>query len=322
MSLLKQLLVATLMLVAGMPAALAQAYPDRVIKLVVPFPAGSTVDALARFMGDELRKALGQAVIVENMAGADGLIAAQAVKRAAPDGYTLMVSTSSPHAANPSLYATLPYDPEKDFEPVGTLMRVPQLLVVKKDFPADDVAGMVRVAKEGGEKSLNFGTGNTSSHVLGELMNAAAKLKMTPVPYKGMPQVLQDLAGGQIDLTFTDRNLAAPLIDGGMIKALAITDTVRLPTLPNVPTMAEAGFKSVELTAWAGIFAPTKTDPAIVERLNREINKILATQQAKDVISKMGATPIVMTPAEFRPFLSSEIKRWRGFVELAGIQKK
>lgn len=322
MNRLKHLLLAALASLASVPAALAQTYPDRVVKMVVPFPAGSTVDALARFMADELRKGLGQTVIVENQAGADGIIASQAVKRAAPDGYTIMMSTSSPHAANVALYAQLPYDPEKDFEPVATLMRVPQLLVVKKDFPANDVAGLVRVAKERSGKPLNFATGNTSSHVLGELLRAAAKIDMTPVPYRGMPQAIQDLVGGQVDMTFTDRNLAAPLIDGGQIKALAITDATRLPSLPNVPTMAEAGYKSVELVAWAGVFAPAKTDPAIVERLNREINKIIATPQGRDAIAKMGATPIAMTPGEFRTFVSSEIVRWGKLVEVAGIERK
>lgn len=320
MNLLKQLLAATLVLVAGSSPGFAQMYPDKIIKLVVPFPAGSTVDALSRFLAEELRKGLGQTVIVENQGGADGILAAQAVKRAAPDGYTIMVSTSSPHAANPALYASLPYDPAKDFEAVATVMRVPQILVVRKDFPADDVAGVVRVAKERG--SLNFGTGNTASHVLGELLRSTAKIQMTPVPYRGMPQVMQDLAGGQVDLTFTDRNLAVPLIDKGLIKALAITDTARLPSLPNVPTMAEAGYKGVELAAWAGVFVPAKTDAAIVDRLNREINRVLATPQAQEFIAKLGATTISMTPAEFRAFHAAEIARWGKLVDMAGIAKK
>lgn len=322
MKLFQQLLAVTLVLVGGVPHAWAQAYPDRPIKMVVPFPAGSTVDALARFVSDELRKALGQPVVIENQAGADGILAAQAVKRAAPNGYTLMMSTNSPHAANTALYAQLPYDPQKDFDPVSTLMRVPQVLVVKKDFPANDVAGLVRIAKERSAKPLAVGTGNTSSQVLGELLKASAKIELTPVPYRGMPQVLQDLLGGQIDLTFTDRNLAAPLIESGMIKALAITDATRLPLLADVPTMAEAGLRNVELVAWAGVFVPARTDAAIVERLNREIHKILATVEGKEAIARMGAMPIAMTPAEFRTFLSQEIARWGKFVELAGIQKK
>jgi tripartite-type tricarboxylate transporter receptor subunit TctC len=322
MNWVRQLLVAALVLPAGLPPALAQAYPDKVIKMVVPFPAGSTIDALARFMAEELRKGLGQTVIVENQAGADGILAAQTVKRAAPDGYTIMMSTSSPHAANPALYESLPYDPAKDFEPVATIMRVPQVLVIRKDFPADDVAGFVRVAKQPPAKSLNYATGNTASQVLGELFKSAAKLDMTAIPYKGMPQALQDLAGGRVDLAFTDRNLAVPLIDKGLIKALAITDSARLPSLPNVPTMAEAGYKSVELSAWGAVFVPAKTDPAIVDRLNREINKIIESPQGRDYISRLGATPIEMTPAEFRVFLAAEIARWGKLVEMAGIAKK
>jgi tripartite-type tricarboxylate transporter receptor subunit TctC len=322
MNLFKQLLLTALIVVAGAPHAFAQTYPDHAVKMVVPFPAGSTVDALARFVADELRKALGQPVVIENLAGADGILAAQAVKRAAPDGYTIMMSTNSPHAANPALYVQLPYDPEKDFEPVSTLMRVPQMLVVRKDFPANDMAGFVRVAKERAAKSLNYGTGNTTSQVLGALLKVDAKIEMTSVPYRGMPQVLQDLLGGQIDLTFTDRNLAAPLIDAGLIKALAVTDTVRMPTLPQVPTMGEVGHKSVELAAWAGVFAPAKTDPVIIERLNRELNRIIVTPKGREAVAKMGATPITMTPGEFRAFLALEITRWGRFVEVAGIAKK
>jgi tripartite-type tricarboxylate transporter receptor subunit TctC len=319
---LKQFFAVAIVLLSVLMPALVQAYPDRVIKLVVPFPAGSTVDALARFIGDELRKGLGQTIVVENQAGADGIIAAQAVKRAVPDGYTLMVSTSSPHAANRALYPQLPYDPEKDYEPVATLIRIPQLLIVKKNFPADDVKGLVRVARERHLTPLSFGTGNTSSRVLGELLKTSAKINMTAVPYRGIPQALQDLANDQVDVTFADPYVAAPLISSGQIKALAISDSTRLPSMPDVPTMAEAGYNDVLLTAWAGLFAPAKTDPAIIDRLNREINRILETPRARDFIQKMGAKPLVMTPAEFRIFVSSEIARWRELVEMAGIQKK
>jgi tripartite-type tricarboxylate transporter receptor subunit TctC len=304
------------------PAA-ASTYPDRVIKLVLPFPAGSATDAVSRFIADELRKAMGQTVVVENQAGADGIIAAQAVKRAAPDGYTLMVSTNSAHGSNRALYAQLPYDPETDFEPVGTLMRIPQLLVVRSDFPASDMAGFVGAARErGATKPLSFGTGNTSSRIAGELLKVATRLDMAPVPYRGTPQALQDLVGGQIELFFADPYAASGLLTAGQIKALAITDTSRLASLPQVPTMAEAGFPSVELVSWAGVFAPARTDPAIVERLNREINRILATPQAREYIQKMGAAPMVMDRVEFRRFVSTEIARWGRLVDMAGIPKK
>jgi tripartite-type tricarboxylate transporter receptor subunit TctC len=315
--------LAALVLVAALPLATAQTYPDRVIKMVLPFPPGSATDGASRFIAEELRKALGQTVIIENQPGADGIIAANAVKRSVPDGYTLFVSTNSAHAANPALYSQLSYDPEKDFEPVASLFKIPQLLVVKKDFPANDVAGFVRVAQERhGTKSLSFGTGNTSSRVAAELLKASANIEMANVPYRGTPQALQDLAGGQIDLFFADPYASLGFIDGGQIKVLAITDTTRLQMLPNVPTMAEAGQKSVEVVSWAAIFAPAKTPPAVVERLNKELNKILATQQAKEYINRMGATPLPMSPGQLRSFVSSEIARWAKLIEMAQIPKK
>ena len=289
---LKHLLLAGLMLVAGAQTAIADAYPDRPVKLVLPFPAGSATDAVSRYLAEQLRKGLGQAVVVENLPGADGIIAAQTVKRAAPDGYTLMVSTNSAHGTNRALYPKLPYDPEKDFEPVGALMRIPQLLVVRKDFPANDVAGLVRVIKERTRtKSYSFGTGNTSSRIAGELLKQAAGIDIANVPYRGTPQALWDLMGGQIDLFFADPFAAAALMDGRQIKALAITDTTRLPQMPNVPTMSEAGYKSVEVVSWAGVFAPAQTSPAVVERLNKEIEKVLATPEAQEFVRKMGAVP-------------------------------
>jgi tripartite-type tricarboxylate transporter receptor subunit TctC len=289
---LKHLLLAGLMLVAGAQTAIADAYPDRPVKLVLPFPAGSATDAVSRYLAEQLRKGLGQVVVVENLPGADGIIAAQAVKRAAPDGYTLMVSTNSAHGTNRALYPKLPYDPEKDFEPVGALMRIPQLLVVRKDFPANDVAGLVRVIKERtSTKSYSFGTGNTSSRIAGELLKQAAGIDIANVPYRGTPQALWDLMGGQIDLFFADPFAAAALMDGRQIKALAITDTTRLPQMPNVPTMSEAGYKSVEVVSWAGVFAPAQTSPAVVERLNKEIEKVLATPEAQEFVRKMGAVP-------------------------------
>jgi tripartite-type tricarboxylate transporter receptor subunit TctC len=317
-------LLVTLVLVAGLPlAAPAQSYPDRVIKMILPFPAGSATDGAARHIAAELQKSLGQPVIIDNQPGADGIVAAQNARRAAPDGYTLFVSTNSAHGVNPTLYKDLPYDAEKDFEPVGGLIRIPLLMLVKKDFPADDVAGFVKVAKErAATKPLSFGTGNTSSRVAAELFKVSAKIEMFDVPYRGTPQALQDLAGGQIDVVIVDPFSAMGLINGGQLKVLAVTDATRLPLLPNVPTMAEAGYKDVEIVTWAAVFAPAKTDPTIVDRLNKEINKSLGTPQTKDYIYKMGATPMVTTPGELRSFVTSEIARWGKLVEVARIPKK
>lgn len=323
MTLISRLAALALSLFAGLMPAWAQNFPERPIKLVAPFPPGSATDAVARMIAEEMRKGLGQTVIVENQAGADGVIAAQAVKRAAPDGHTLMISTNSAHGSNKALYAQLPYDPEKDFEPIGGVMRIPQLMVVRKDFPANDIAGFVQLARSRtGTQSYSFGTGNTSSRIAAELLKGSAKIEMTAVPYRGTPQALQDLVGGQIDLFFADPFAASALMSSGQIKALAITDTSRLATLPDVPTMAEAGHRTVELVSFVAIFAPARTDPVIVDRLNKELNRVLALPQFREFLTKMGAVPMVTTPAELRSFVSTEVARYVRLVEMAGIPKK
>jgi tripartite-type tricarboxylate transporter receptor subunit TctC len=308
----------------GTPMANASPpYPERPIKLILPFPAGSATDGASRYVADELRKSLGQPVVVENMAGADGIIAAQNVKRAAADGYTLLMSTNSAHGANRSLYNTLPYDPEKDFEPVAGVIRIPLTLVVRKDFPADDVASFVKVAQQrASNKPLNFGSGNTSSQLGGALLNSAIKAEMTHVPYRGTPQALQDLMGGQIDMLVVDPFSSMGFVSAGQLKVLGVADRVRHPLLPNVPTMAEAGYKNVEIVTWAAVFAPAKTDQAIVDKLNREINKILSRPEAREAVLKMAMTPMIMSPSELRGFVSSEISHWARLVDIAGVPKK
>lgn len=319
-----QRLLAALSLVVALPlAAQAQSYPDRPIKMILPFPAGSATDGTARFIAEELRKDMGQPVIIENLAGAGGNIAAQAAKRAVPDGYTLFMSTNSAHAVNKTLYTNLPYDPEKDFEPVAGLIRIPLTLLVRKDFPAEDVAGVVKVAgQRAATKPLSFGSGNTSSQVAAALLKASAKIDMIHVPYRGTPQALTDVVGGQIDVLIVDPYSSMGFLNSGQLKALGVTDSVRHPLLPKVPTMAEVGYKNVELVTWAALFAPAKTDPAIIDRLNKTINKILAKPEAREVLQKMAMTPMVMTPGELRGFVSVEIVRWSGYIELAGIPKK
>jgi tripartite-type tricarboxylate transporter receptor subunit TctC len=303
--------------------AAAQPYPARAIKVILPFPAGSATDGPARLIAEELRKKLGQPVIIENQTGADGQIAAQAVKRAAPDGYTLFLSTNSTHASNLSLYKSLPYDPERDFVPIAGMIRIPMIMLVRKDFPAEDVAAFVKVAgQRTATKPLTYGSGNTAGHIAAELLKAATKVDMVHVPYRGSPQALQDLVGGHVDLLFGDPYTSMSLVNGGQLKVLGVADRVRHPLLPNVPTMAETGYKDVELVAWSAFFAPANTDPAITDRLNKEINDILAKPETVEALQKMAMVPMVMSPSELSSFVSSEIERWRRNVELAGIEKK
>lgn len=303
--------------------AQAPAWPDRPIKFILPFPAGSATDGVARFIAEELRKSLGQTIVIDNQAGADGIVAAQAVKRAAPDGYTYFMSTNSAHGTNKALYSNLPYDPEKDFEPVAGLISIPLTVLVRKDFPADDIQSFMKAgAQRPAGKGLSFGSGNTSSLVGAHLVRAAGKFDVVVANYKGTPQALQDLVGGQIDAAVIDPYSSMALVQGGQLKALAVTDTVRHPLLPQVPTLAEAGYKGITLLTWAALFAPAKTDPAIVERMNREINKILARPESKESLLKMAMNPMVMTPGELRTFVGAELTRWGQYVELASIPRK
>jgi tripartite-type tricarboxylate transporter receptor subunit TctC len=320
----RRILVAAVLALATPLAAMAQAYPNRPIRLVVPFPPGSSADASARLMGEELRKAMGQPVVIENMPGADGILAAQAVKRATPDGYTIFLSTNSTHAVNVSLYTTLPYDPEKDFEPIAGYVSVPMILLVKPEFPGEDVAGFVRIAAQraASGRPLTYGSGNTAGQIASALLSAATKIEMTHIPYRGSAQAIQDLIGGQIDFVFTDAFSPLSLVTEGRLRVLGVADQKRHPLLPQVPTMAEAGFSSVHAVAWNGFFAPANTSPAIIDRLNTEIGNVLARPQTVEALLRMGLTPMVMTPAEFRPFVSAEIQRWRRNIELAKIEKK
>jgi tripartite-type tricarboxylate transporter receptor subunit TctC len=321
---LKRVVMVAAFLGAVLPLSVsAQSYPARPVKLILPFPPGSTTDATARLVADELRKNLGQPVVVDNQVGADGIIAAQAAKRAAPDGYTLFMSTNSAHGANKALYKTLPYDPEKDFEPIAGVLRNPVMLLVHKDFPADDVEGFVKVARQrGSTKPVSFGSGNTGGVVAAHLMKAEGKIEIIHAPYRGTPQALQDLVAGQIDALFADPYSSSAFVTAGQLKALAITGTSRHPLLPNLPTMAEAGYKGVDVVTWVALFAPAGTDPAIVGRLNRAMNAVLAKREMKEALLKMATFPMPMDAPELRAFVGQEISRWGRFVELAGIEKK
>lgn len=319
----RRLLLAAACLGLAAGPALAQTYPTRPIKLILPFPAGSATDGTARVIAEDLRKGLGQPIVIENQAGADGNIAAMNAKRAAPDGYTLFMSTNSAHAVNKTLYANLSFDPEKDFEPVAGLISIPLTLLVRKDFPATDVASFVAAAKaRPAGKPLSFGSGNTSSQIAAALLGSAAGLEITPVPYRGTPQALTDLVGGQIDALLVDPFSSMGFVQSGQLKVLAVTDKVRHPLLPDVPTMPEAGYKDVQLVTWAALFAPAGTDPAIVQRVSAEVAKSLARPETQAAIQKMAMGPMPMTPSQLRSFVHAEIQRWGRLVELAGMPKK
>ena len=318
---IKTLLWVILLSMTVPQAATAQSYPSRPIRLVLPFPPGSGTDGIARIIGEGLRKSLGQPVIVDNRPGADGLIAAQHVAQALPDGYTVFVTTNSTHGVNSTLYKELPYDPQKDFLPVGGLMRILQMMCVRADFPATDVGSFVEEARRR-PKPLSFGSGNTSSRVAGELLKSMAKIDMTHVPYRGAPQALADLVSGQLDMFFSDPISAKSLFESEKIKVLAVADKTRLHLFPNVPTMIESGYPDFLIVSWVAAFVPAKTDTAVVTRLNTEINVALARPEIIARIKSLGADAMPTSPEALGAFVTSEIAYWAKMIELAGIERK
>jgi tripartite-type tricarboxylate transporter receptor subunit TctC len=240
-----------LLLAAGFSGASAEPYPSQRLTLIVPFPPGSATDSVTRHLAESIRAATNATVVVENKPGADGNLAALAVLKAEPDGYTAFVTTNSTQAANVNLFNSLPYDPKADFAPVAGIMTIPMMLTVKSDFPAKSVAEFVELAKKR-PKPLSFGSGNTSSRGAAELFRFREGIEMQHVPYRGMPQALTDVMGRQIDCVFADPASAQGLVLDGKLRALAVTSSTRLETMPNLPTIAESGLPGYELTAWVG----------------------------------------------------------------------
>ena len=328
------LLAALTVILVGVPSAVAQTYPDRPIRIIVPSPPGSTMDNIARFIAEELRTAMGQPIVIENppdetdMRGrtgpsSQGSTASQAVKRALPDGYTILLATHTSHAVNPATHHTLSYDPEKDFVPIAGIIRIPHLLVVRKSFPANNVPELIKLAMDRAENQpLTYGTDSPSSRVAAELLKAAGNIVMTAVSYQTAVPALQDVVGGRVDIFFAEPLATAGFVASREVKLLAVTDVARVPLVSDVPTMAEAGFQEVRLVNWAAMFAPAGTNAAVVARLNREINAILGKPATKESFQRIGAMPLLMSPPELRLFLHEEIERWKTLARLARISMK
>ena len=308
-------------LTAAFSAASAEPYPLQRITLIVPFPPGSATDSVTRHLAESIRAATNATIVVENKPGADGNLAALAVLKAEPDGYTAFVTTNSTQAANVSLFNSLPYDPKADFAPVAGIMTIPMMLTVKSDFPAKTVAEFVELAKKR-EKPLSFGSGNTSSRGAAELFRFREGIAMQHVPYRGMPQALTDVMGGQIDCVFADPASAQGLVQDGKLRALAVTSSKRLETMPELPTIAESGLPGYELTAWVGVFVRTRTPPEIIAKLNSLVTAFVNSAEAKNYLAAIGATPFPSTPQELGAFQETDTRRWAEIVETAKIEKK
>lgn len=305
---------------AALPAmAQSAAYPSKPVRMIVSVGAGGATDGITRRLAERLSKALAQPVVVENQAGASGMIAAQAVARAAPDGYTLLIGTNTTHAGNASFVKNLPYDPVNDFEPVSLLATAALVLCVNDQVPAKTVAEFVAYAKANPGR-IAFGAGTGSARLASEMLKAKTGIDMLSVPYKGNAPALADLRGGQIQMLFGDIALMLPHIRSGAVKALGVSSAKRSATMPDMPTLQEAGVSGYELVGFIAAFAPAKTPEPIVQRLNEEINRILRDKDFGESLQAAGVDPAPSTPEQLREWVVSETRKWGELARGAGIQ--
>ena len=311
---------AALVLAAAWPGAvLAQAYPSKPITFVVPFAAGSATDQLARALGQSVTEQTKQAVIVDNKAGASGMLAAQSAARSAPDGYTVLITTNTTQAANEHLYKKMPYDAVKDFAPVTGLGKGGQVLVVNAASPYKSVAELLEAARKKPGK-LSFGSGSSSSRVAGEMLKQLSGVDILHVPYKSNPLAITDLLGGQIDLMITDNATGLPHIKSGKLRALGYSTQKRSVQLPDVPTIAEAGVKGYDMGYWFAAYVPAGTPPAVVTRLNELLIHGVKSAAAKTFFDAAGSEMWTTTPDELAKFQAAETQKWGKVIKAAGIE--
>ncbi|HSD44340.1 MAG TPA: tripartite tricarboxylate transporter substrate binding protein [Burkholderiales bacterium] len=299
--------------------ASAQTYPTKNITFVVPFAAGSATDQLARALGQDVSAAAKQPVVVENKPGANGFLGAQAVAKAAPDGYTVFITTNTTHAANQHLFKSLPYDPVKDYAPVTALARGGQIMVVNPKLQASSVGDFIKLAKSQPGK-VTFGSGSSSSRVAGELFQQMAGVELLHVPYKSNPLAINDLLGGQIDMMITDMVTGLPQVKSGKLRALGVSTKKRSPLAPDVPTIDEAGVKGYEMSFWFAAYVPAKTPPAMIARLRELLVNATKAAPAQTFFSTTGLEPFVTTPEELAKFQVAESQKWGKVIKAAGIQ--
>ncbi len=303
----------------GSAVAQAQTYPARPITLVVPFAPGSGTDTIARLVGAPLSQALGQNVIIENKAGANGSIAATFVARAAPDGYTLLITTNTTHSANPSLLKSISYDPVKDFAPIALIGNLRFMMVVHPGIPAKSVQEFVAYAKANPGK-LSYASGNSTGIVAGETLKRTAGIDLLHVPYKSTPPAINDVLGGRVSMMFIDLATGMPHTNANTLRPLAVSTQERSSILPQLPSMREAGFADFDLTSWVGVFAPAGTSKDVVMRLNGELRRIVASSEVKEKLVALGMDARSSTPEELGDYVNSQLVLWTRMIKDAGIE--
>ncbi len=319
LALASQALAAIALVAAGLPAQ-AQSWPDRPIKLVVPYPAGGNADNTARLLATQLSARLGQQVVVDNRPGGGGTIGAAAVAKAAPDGYTLLLDATA-FTVNPSLFARLPFDAAKDFAPISLVMQAPLLLVVPAASPFKTVADVVQAAKARPGHLAYASAGNGGAqHLAGELFKQGAKMSMTHIPYRGGAPALTDLIGGQVDLMFSATTASGPFVKSGKLRALAISSAQRTPGWEQVPTVTESGVPGFQVNEWNGLFAPAGTPQPILQRLETETRAIVAGPEMKKRFAELGVQGVGSSAQEFKSFVQSETAKWAGVIRASGIR--
>ena len=301
------------------PAA-AQPYPSRIVKLIVPQTPGGATDVFARKIGQLLSEKWGQPVVIENRAGAGGVVGTDVVAKSAPDGYTLLVTYAGSQAINPSLYPKIPFDSVKDFQTIATLASTPFVLIVHPKLPAKNLAEYVALARARPDTLTYASSGNGSvNHLLGEMLKTEAGIKMLHVPYRGVAPAITDVIGGQVDSAFSSMLSVLQMVQTDKVRALAISSAKRVAAAPEIPTIAESGFPGFDVNPWWGILAPAGIDVTIVRKINKDVANILGTKEMIDFIAAQGAEPLITSPEAFLKILEADVVKWAKVVESAGV---
>jgi len=300
--------------------AAAQQFPAKVVKFIVPQTPGGATDVFARKIGQALSEKWGQPVVIENRAGAGGVVGTDVVAKSAPDGYTLLVTYAGSQAINASLYPKIPFDTVKDFQTIATLASTPFVLIVHPKLPAKDLAEYIALARARPDALTYASSGNGSvNHLLGEMLKADSGIKVLHVPYRGVAPAITDVIGGQVDSAFSSAPSVLQMVRAGQVRALAVSSAQRVSAAPEIPTIAESGFPGFDVNPWWGILAPAGIDMAIVRKINEDVASILRTSEMVDFLAAQGAEPLITSPEEFLKLLEADVMKWAKVVKSAGV---